>query len=315
MAEPSYRKLHESGALEERIVSALEALKSCRVCPRDCRVDRTGGETGRCRTGRYASVASFSPHFGEEAPLVGSGGSGTIFFSSCNLLCFFCQNYEISHFNEGAPAGPQKLAEMMLRLQKAGCCNINFVSPSHVAPQILEALPAAIEGGLSVPLIYNTGGYDNIETLRLLDSVIDIYMPDFKFWDPAPAAAYCSAPDYPEKARAALKEMHAQVGDLVTDDRGIAVRGLLVRHLVMPGGLAGTARIMSFIAEEISKKTYVNVMDQYRPCYRAREDGNISRRITRREYEEALKSADDAGLTRLDHHSRRGLERFFFDGP
>ncbi|HQM19814.1 MAG TPA: radical SAM protein [Deltaproteobacteria bacterium] len=315
MAEPSYRKLHESGALEERIVSALEALKSCRVCPRDCRVDRTGGETGRCRTGRYASVASFSPHFGEEAPLVGSGGSGTIFFSSCNLLCFFCQNYEISHFNEGAPAGPQKLAEMMLRLQKAGCCNINFVSPSHVAPQILEALPAAIEGGLSVPLIYNTGGYDNIETLRLLDSVIDIYMPDFKFWDPAPAAAYCSAPDYPEKARAALKEMHAQVGDLVTDDRGIAVRGLLVRHLVMPGGVADTARIMSFIAEEISKKTYVNVMDQYRPCYRAREDGNISRRITRREYEEALKSADDAGLTRLDHHSRRGLERFFFDGP
>lgn len=315
MAEPSYRKLHESGALEKRIVSALEALRSCRVCPRDCRVDRTGGETGRCRTGRYASVASFSPHFGEEAPLVGSGGSGTIFFSSCNLLCFFCQNYEISHFNEGAPAGPQKLAEMMLRLQKAGCCNINFVSPSHVAPQILEALPAAIEGGLSVPLIYNTGGYDNIETLRLLDSVIDIYMPDFKFWDPAPAAAYCSAPDYPEKARAALKEMHAQVGDLVTDDRGIAVRGLLVRHLVMPGGLAGTARIMSFIAEEISKKTYVNVMDQYRPCYRAREDGNISRRITRREYEEALKSADDAGLTRLDHHSRRGLERFFFDGP
>ena len=315
MAEPSYRKLHESGALEERIVSALEALKSCRVCPRDCRVDRTGGETGRCRTGRYASVASFSPHFGEESPLVGSGGSGTIFFSSCNLLCSFCQNYEISHFNEGAPAGPQELADMMLRLQKAGCCNINFVSPSHVAPQILEALPPAIEGGLSVPLIYNTGGYDNIETLRLLDSVIDIYMPDFKFWDPAPAAAYCSAPDYPEKARAALKEMHAQVGDLVTDDRGIAVRGLLVRHLVMPGGVADTARIMSFIAEEISKKTYVNVMDQYRPCYRAREDGNISRRITRREYEEALKSADDAGLTRLDHHSRRGLERFFFDGP
>jgi len=151
MAEPSYRKLHESGALEERIVSALEALKSCRVCPRDCRVDRTGGETGQCRTGRYASVASFSPHFGEEAPLVGSGGSGTIFFSSCNLLCFFCQNYEISHFNEGAPAGPQKLAEMMLRLQKAGCCNINFVSPSHVAPQILEALPAAIEGGSACP--------------------------------------------------------------------------------------------------------------------------------------------------------------------
>lgn len=204
---------------------------------------------------------------------------------------------------------------MMLRLQKAGCCNINFVSPSHVAPQILEALPPAIEGGLSVPLIYNTGGYDNIETLRLLDSVIDIYMPDFKFWDPAPAAAYCSAPDYPEKARAALKEMHAQVGDLVTDDRGIAVRGLLVRHLVMPGGVADTARIMSFIAEEISKKTYVNVMDQYRSCYLACEDGSISRRITRREYEEALKSADDAGLTRLDHHSRRGLERFFFDGP
>jgi len=314
MAEPSYRKLHESGALEKRIVSALEALRSCRVCPRDCRVDRTGRETGRCRTGRYASVASFSPHFGEESPLVGSGGSGTIFFSSCNLLCSFCQNYEISHFNEGAPAGPQELADMMLRLQKAGCCNINFVSPSHVAPQILEALPAAIEGGLSVPLIYNTGGYDSIETLRLLDSVIDIYMPDFKFWDPAPAAAYCGAPDYPEKARAALKEMHTQVGDLVTDERGIAVRGLLVRHLVMPGGLAGTARIMSFIAEEISKKTYVNVMDQYRSCYLACEDGSISRRITRREYEEALKSADDAGLTRIDHRCRRVLERFFFDG-
>jgi putative pyruvate formate lyase activating enzyme len=313
MDEPSYRKLHEAGELGKRISSALAVLESCRICPRNCRVDRTRGEKGWCRTGRHASVAGFSPHFGEESPLVGWGGSGTIFFSSCNLLCSFCQNYEISHFNEGSAVEPEELAEMMLRLQSAGCHNINLVSPSHVVPQILEALPAAIEGGLRLPLVYNTGGYDCVETLKLLHGVIDIYMPDFKFWDQGPAREYCRAPDYPQKAQATIREMHAQVGDLVMDSRGLAVKGLLVRHLVMPEDVAGTGRIMSLIAREISPDTYVNIMDQYRPCYRACENRRISRRITREEYARARKSAADAGLKRLDSRENRVIARIFRD--
>jgi putative pyruvate formate lyase activating enzyme len=231
---------------------------------------------------------------------VGTGGSGTIFFSSCNLLCTFCQNYDISHFRAGAEVSPTKLADMMISLQKAGCQNINLVTPSHVAPQILEALPAAVDRGLSVPLVYNTGGYDSVETLRLLDGVVDIYMPDFKFWGIEPAEEFCRAPDYPGRAREALREMHAQVGDLELDSRGTAVRGLLVRHLVMPGDIAGTAEIMSFIAREISPETYVNIMDQYRPCHLACHDGRIGRSITAREYARALQSAARAGLRRLD---------------
>ncbi len=305
MRDPSYVSLFRTGELASRTREALKALEDCCLCPRQCHADRTKGAEGACRTGRYARVASFSPHFGEERPLVGSSGSGTIFFSSCTLRCSFCQNYDISHLNEGAEVGPAELAGMMMSLMRAGCCNVNFVSPSHVVPQILEALLLAVESGLNLPLVYNTGGYDRVETLRLLDGVFDIYMPDFKFWDEALAKRYCSVPDYPGKAREALREMHSQVGDLVLDGQGIARRGLLVRHLVMPGGIAGTREIMGFLAREISKNTYVNVMDQYHPCFKAVHDDTLSRRITREEYDQALYWAAQAGITRID--GRAGL--------
>ncbi|MFB3926685.1 MAG: radical SAM protein [Syntrophales bacterium] len=278
----------------------MAVLKECRLCPRECRVDRTSGAAGFCRSGRAAKIASYGPHFGEESPLVGRSGSGTIFFSSCNLLCSFCQNYEISHLAEGVGTSPGNLAAMMLQLRRRGCHNINFVSPTHFVPQILEALLPAIEKGLDIPLVYNTGGYDSVETLRILDGVIDIYMPDFKFWDEKWAERFCRAPDYRNRAVAALREMHRQVGDLRFDTSGVAVRGLLVRHLVMPGGAAGTREIMDFIAKEISVDTYVNVMDQYRPCGDAGKDPLVNRRITHDEYEQAVAWAKKAGLKRLD---------------
>jgi putative pyruvate formate lyase activating enzyme len=248
-------------------------------------------------------VASFQAHYGEERPLVGRGGSGTIFFSSCNLLCCFCQNEDVSHGNVGAEADADRLAAMMVYLAEQGCHNINFVTPSHVVPQILEALPAAAGQGLNVPLVYNSGGYDSVETLRLLDGVFDIYMPDFKFWDDRWAARFCGVQDYRERAVEALREMHRQVGDLRMDERGIAERGLLVRHLVMPNGAAGTEEVMRFLAREISPDTYVNVMAQYRPCAKAREHTEISRPVTSAEFREALAAADRAGLTRLDRRS------------
>ncbi len=231
--------------------------------------------------------------------MVGINGSGTIFLSSCNLLCVFCQNYEISRLAAGDEMDPSLLGSVMARLGRSGCHNINFVSPTHFVPQILEALPFAVEQGLDVPLVYNTGGYDSVETIRLLQGVFDIYMPDLKFWDRDPAERYCNAPDYREAAAAAIREMHRQVGDLETDSAGIAVKGLLVRHLVMPGGAAGTRRAMKFLAE-ISPDTYVNIMDQYRPCGLAADYPEIARRITPLEYREAIQSALDAGLTRLD---------------
>ena len=304
----SYLGLHAEGLLEERIEAARKRLSSCRMCPRHCKVDRLADKMGICKTGLKAMVSSYAPHFGEESPLVGSGGSGTIFFNGCNLLCVFCQNYEISHLRDGVEATGGQLAAMMVSLQKQGCHNINFVTPSHVVPQILAALPHAIEKGLTVPLIYNSSGYDSVDTLKLLEGVVDIYMPDFKFWDPGSAKCYAKAPDYPEVARGAVKEMHRQVGDLVMDEHGIAVKGLLVRHLVMPGGLEETGQIMNFLAEEISSNTYVNVMDQYRPCGEARELPPINRSLTRGEYDKAQKLAGDAGLTRLDD---RELLRFF----
>ena len=236
---------------------------------------------------------------------MGTGGSGTIFFSACNLLCSFCQNYDISHYNAGTEVTPDQLAEMMVVLQQRGCHNINFVTPTHVVPQILEALPLAIERGLQVPLVYNCGGYESVETLRILEDVFDIYMPDFKFWDNHWADVFCNAPDYRESAKAALKEMHRQVGDLVISqtacaERGLADRGLLVRHLVMPNAVAGTREIVGFLATEVSTQTYLNIMDQYRPCYSATSDPKISRRISRSEYEQALRWAGEAGLRRLD---------------
>jgi len=263
-------------------------------------VDRLSDERGVCRTGIRAIVSSYAPHFGEESPLVGSSGSGTIFFTHCNLLCLFCQNYEISHLGQGIETEAGQLASMMVSLQRQGCHNINFVTPSHVVPQILEALPKAIEKGLTAPLVYNSSGYDSPETLKLLKGVVDIYMPDFKFWQRDTATRYAKAPDYPDVARKAIKEMHRQVGDLVMDEAGVAVRGLLVRHLVMPGTIEETREIMKFLAREVSVDTYVNVMDQYRPCYKAYKTPPIDRGLTNEEYQEAVRAAEDAGLHRLD---------------
>lgn len=291
-------------ALKAKAAQAGKALHCCSLCPRNCQVDRTSGDTGYCRTGARAKVASYNAHYGEEAPLVGSRGSGTIFFSHCNLLCNFCQNFDISHEGMGWEVSDRQLADMMLDLQKSGCHNINFVTPSHVIPQILSALVEAAEDGLHIPLVYNSSAYDKVASLRLLEGVVDIYMPDFKFWDAAIAEQTCHAPDYPQIARAALSEMHRQVGDLVIDDNGLARRGLLVRHLVLPDGLAGTRQIMRFIAGRISPDTYVNIMSQYRPCGRAKEIPSLGRAISAREYAQAIADARQEGITRLDEPRR-----------
>ena len=284
--------------LAERAKEALTRLESCDLCPRTCGVNRVDGELGFCRTGRHAIVSSYGPHFGEEPPLVGAHGSGTIFFAGCNLGCIFCQNYDISHLMHGSAASAQELADIMVNLQQRGCHNINFVSPSHVVAQILESLPVAYERGLKVPLVYNCGGYDSLETLKLLDGVMDIYMPDAKYADEKTARELSHVPNYPEVMKAALKEMHRQVGDLELDRRGIATRGLLIRHLVLPNGLAGTQDIMRFIARDLSTDSYVNVMAQYHPVYKAYEHSLLNRSITRTEYLEALDMASAEGLHR-----------------
>ena len=305
--EPSYLELYRNGELEVRAEKALELMRSCNLCPRECGVNRLAGETGFCMTGRKARIASFNAHFGEEAPLVGECGSGTIFVSSCNLLCTFCQNYDISHLSEGVEVESEQMATMMIQLAERGCHNINFVTPTHVVPQILKALILAVKDGLRVPLVYNSGGYDRKETLALLDGIFDIYMPDFKFWDEKWADLFCKAGDYRQVAIEAIKEMHDQVGDLVINENGIAVRGLLVRHLVMPNRVAGTKKIMQFLAKEISLNTYINIMDQYRPCGTANEHGCISRRLNAQEYKYAVDEAKRAGLTRLDPRDRPRL--------
>lgn len=307
---PAYLDLYEKGTLADRAARAQAVLKNCRLCPRECQVDRTADEKGYCRTGAMAVVSSYSPHFGEEDPLVGAKGSGTIFFTHCNLLCLFCQNYDISHLGEGRKVASDRLVKIMLNLQEMGCHNINFVTPSHVVAQILAALPLAIEEGLRLPLVYNTGGYDSVETLKLLDGVIDIYMPDLKFMDGEAAQRYCRARDYPEKAQAVIKEMHRQVGDLIINMQGIAERGLLVRHLVMPGGLAGTREAMRFLAREISPSTYVNIMPQYRPCGQAFELSPLNRRVSSAEYEEAVDMAREEGIQRLDRREGLRIIRF-----
>ena len=307
----AYLEAYRTGRLEESIRRGQRWLRNCTLCPRFCRVDRLAGEKGYCRTPRTAVVASYGPHFGEEKPLVGRKGSGTIFFSHCNLFCLFCQNFDISHGGEGVPVSAAQLAGMMVHLQEQGCHNINFVTPSHVIVQILEALPLAVEMGLQVPLVYNCGGYERVPALRLLDGVVDIYMPDFKFWEAQVAEELCAAPDYPERARLALREMHRQAGDLHMDASGVAERGLLVRHLVMPNGLAGTASVMAFIAGEISRNTYVNIMDQYHACGQARSRPHLARGITAREFEEALDAARQAGLWRLDERHKHWLNLEF----
>lgn len=305
--EPSYLKLYQEGELQGRLEKAMNLMESCSLCPRGCGSNRLEGESGFCRTGSKAKVSSYNAHFGEEGPLVGRYGSGTIFVTSCNLLCSFCQNYDISHMAEGVEVEPEQMADMMIHLAERGCHNINFVTPTHVVPQIIEALILAIDKGLRVPLVYNSGGYDQKETLELLDGIFDIYMPDFKFWGDKWADRFCDAPDYEEVARAAIKEMHRQVGDLVVDDEGLALRGLIVRHLVMPNNVARTEKIMEFLSKEISPNTYVNVMDQYRPCGTADKDESINRQLTGQEYRDAVSSAKNAGLVRLDPRDRPRL--------
>lgn len=299
--EPAYIQSWHSGLLKKRVAAAKRRLRSCGLCPRRCQVDRADHQkAGVCKTLEKAWVSSFHPHFGEEAPLVGINGSGTIFFTNCNLLCNFCQNYDISHQGFGQEVSDVQLATMMLSLQNEGCHNINFVTPSHVVPQILSAVAMACARGLTIPLVFNSGAYDRVETLQLLDGVFDIYMPDFKFWDSNFAAKTCNAPDYPEVARRSIREMYRQVGDLVLDEKGIAQRGLLVRHLVLPNDQAGTREIMQFISQDISTNTYVNIMSQYRPCGNLAGTESLQRSVTRSEFLAALCVAKAAGISRLD---------------
>ncbi len=297
---PGYIALHKNGELGKRIEAVRKILADCTLCPWHCHVNRHKGEKGVCQTGALPMIADYGAHFGEERPLVGSRGSGTIFLSYCNLKCVFCQNYDISHLGAGKEISFEELGEMMLSLWRQGCHNINFVSPTHQAGQILEALPYAIEGGLDVPLVYNCSGYEELTTLRLLDGIFDIYMPDFKYGNSESARRLSGIPHYFETAKDVMKAMFRQAGDLVTDKRGIALRGLLVRHLVLPGGLADTRKVMEFIAREISTNTYVNIMYQYHPCFQAAGYPPMDRSITTDEFEKAVSIARKAGIRRLD---------------
>ncbi len=297
--QPAYLRLSEE-EFEERIERAYDLIKQCRLCPQNCKVKRLQGQRGFCRTGKRPIISSWGPHFGEERPLVGHGGSGTIFFTHCNLGCIFCQNYSISHLGDGEETTVEKLASIMLELQTMGCHNINLVTPTHQVPMIIEALYRASKEGLNLPVVYNCGGYESVETLRLLDGIVDIYMPDIKYADPDIAERLSFARDYPDVVKRAVKEMHAQVGDLIINQDGIAERGLLVRHLVLPEGLAGTKEIMEFLVREVSPDTYVNIMDQYYPCYKAPEYPPLNRRITRKEYIEAIEVAKACGIKRID---------------
>jgi putative pyruvate formate lyase activating enzyme len=302
--EPAYLVLLRSGELRARVEQASERLSHCDFCAWECKVDRRAGVLGVCRTGEKARLSSYGPHLGEEDPLRGWRGSGTIFFTHCNLRCQYCQNHDISQTDAGELVEPEDLAAVMLELQNTGCHNINLVSPTHVVAPILAAVLIAAQAGLRLPLVYNTGGYDSLSALHLLDGVIDIYMPDMKYASAQSAWAYSKARRYPQVNQAAVKEMHRQVGDLVIDERGLAQRGLLVRHLVLPNGLAGTAEIVRFLAEQVSPDTYLNLMDQYRPEFNVRryrtQFPRLARTITRQEYEEACRLARLAGLHRFD---------------
>ena len=301
--------------IRSRAAEAFELLgERCVVCPRGCKVDRRADVAGLCAIGRHAVVASYFPHFGEEDCLRGHRGSGTIFFSGCNLRCVFCQNHSISWEIQGEIVTATRLAEMMLELQAIGCHNINWVTPEHVVPQILEAVPLAIEGGLRLPIVYNTSAYDSHDSLRLMEGIVDVYMPDFKLWSSETAKRYLKRADYPDVARESIKEMYRQVGDLVLDDRGMARRGLILRHLIMPGLIEETEAILRFVAEELGQGCYVNLMAQYYVSGKVGQDGQygeIARGIHREEYEQALALACELGL-RLDPRSvgeRRRLAR------
>ncbi len=309
--EPAYLALLQRGELAARVESAYRHLEDCDLCARYCHVNRRQSTEGAvCRTGERAVVNSFGPHHGEEDPLRGWRGSGTIFFSWCNLRCVFCQNWDISQKGLGREVEPEELAAMMLELQAQGCHNINLVTPSHVVAQVIAAVHIAAQKGLRLPIVYNSGGYDSCEALALLDGIVDIYMPDMKYGDSAIARKYSKVRDYVEVNFAAVREMHRQVGDLQLDDNGIARRGLLVRHLVLPGGLAGTDEVLAFLAREISTNTYLNLMDQYYPCYRADENPPLDRPLTPQEYRTTLQIAERYGLRRLDYRRR---ERVFME--
>ena len=295
---PSYLYLTEN-QWDEKESQSKRLSSPCVLCGRRCGVARTEGCVGVCNTGNRAIVSSIGPHFGEEPPLSGKKGSGTIFFAWCNLKCCFCQNYEIAHFGRGTEVSDKELSQLMLSVQAMGCHNVNLVTPTHVVPNIVSALRLAARQGLRIPIVYNTGGYDSLETIRVLDGIVDIYMPDMKYGDSGPAEDFSNAPDYLRVNFAAVREMHRQVGELVTTIDGIAVRGLLVRHLVLPEGLAGTERVVEFVSQDISKDTYMNIMAQYRPYYRAVGHPSIGRRITMTEYQEALDIARAAGLRRV----------------
>jgi putative pyruvate formate lyase activating enzyme len=297
---PAYVRLAESGELAQRAKALYAFFRSCQLCPRRCRINRLKGETGVCGATSRVQVASAHPHFGEETPLVGSHGSGTIFFSHCNLLCAYCQNWQISHGGEGALLSDEGLGRMMLRLQDLGCHNINLVTPTHYAPNIVQALRSAAAAGLRIPLVYNCGGYEPLEALELLDGIVDIYLADFKYADPCMAERYSrGARDYPEVAAAAIAEMRRQVGDLTIGANGVARRGLMIRHLVLPDNIAGTDRFVSLVAEKLAPSTFVNLMSQYRPAHEAFERGELGRRIARQEYARAVEWAREAGLANL----------------
>ena len=306
--EPAYLGLYRRNAIAERVAAGLKELEDCCACPRDCHVNRMQNETRVCNTGRYARVTSAFPHFGEEDCLRGWNGSGTIFFSLCNLRCVFCQNWDISQQSVGEEHKAEQIAALMLALQKRGCHNINFVTPEHVVPQVIEAIAAAIPLGLRVPIVYNTGAYDSVESLKLLEGIVDIYMPDFKFWNYESARNLAKAKDYPEHARAAIKEMHRQVGPLRFGPDGLARRGMLVRHLVMPGQTDETAAICKWLADEISPDTCINIMGQYRPDYEVGKNDkagkskyiNINRKPFESEMIAAREAAVHAGLWRID---------------
>ena len=282
------------------MAKAKSILEECHLCPRQCRINRLAGESGKCRVTSQVTVSSYGPHFGEEAPLVGRHGSGTIFFTYCNLQCVFCQNYSISQLGEGITADREELAGMMLSLQARGCHNINLVSPTHVVPHILDALEVAAGAGLFLPLVYNTGGYDSVETLELLDGLVDIYMPDVKYSDERIAEQLSGIKDYPKVNRAAVREMYRQVGNLQIDEQGIAGRGLLVRHLVLPNQLAGTQEVVRFLANEVSPETYLNIMAQYHPCHKALDMPLLARPVSIEEFSEAIDLAHKQGLRWLN---------------
>jgi putative pyruvate formate lyase activating enzyme len=301
---PAYGRLELEGKLAERIEQADEILEACELCPRRCGVNRSAGERGYCRAPSKVMVYSAHPHFGEEVTLVGEGGSGTVFFSNCNLRCVFCQNWSISHKGLGDRIADERLADEMIRLQQIGCHNINLVTPTHIMPHILRATRIAFRKGLRLPLVYNTSGYERVEILKILDGIVDIYLPDLKYMDGEQSAKFSAgAYDYPEVAREAILEMHRQVGFHTTDEEGHAVHGLMIRHLVMPNRVAGTREFTRWVADEVSPETYVNIMSQYHVAYRAAEFEEIGRAITVEEYLEAMSWAEEAGLTNLDPRS------------